>query len=123
MLDAHRRSDVALLLADANERSISSGRGVLRETGREELAARLGPYFAATRFTRYDDVVAPVLAVSADGTLGWLACQIEAAGTQSQASGPPQPVAFGYSWVELYARQNGEWRAIGNASSALPGNS
>lgn len=123
VLEAHRRSDVALLLADANERSISSGRGVLRETGREELAARLGPYFAATRFTRYDDVVAPVLAVSADGTLGWLACQIEAAGTQSQASGPPQPVAFGYSWVELYARQNGEWRAIGNASSALPGNS
>lgn len=123
VLEAHRRSDVALLLADADERSISSGRGVLRETRREELAARLGPYFATTRFTRYDDVVPPVLAVSADGTMGWLACQIEAAGTQSQASGPPQPVAFGYSWVELYARQSGEWRAIGNASSALPGNS
>lgn len=123
VLEAHRRSDLALLLEDANARSMSSGRGVLRESGRDELAARLGPYFAKTRFDRYEDVVPPIVAVSADGTLAWLACQIEAAGTQAQAPELPQPVAFGYSWVELYARQNGSWRAIGNASSARPGDS
>lgn len=123
VLEAHRRSDIALLLADAAERSTSSGRGVLQESGRDELAARLGPYFASTRFHRYDDVVPPVVAISADGSLGWLACQIEAAGTQLSPTGAAEPVAFGFSWVELYARKNGDWRAIGNASSALPGNS
>lgn len=120
VLEAHRRSDVALLLAGAFERSLSSGRGVLEETGRSELAARLGPYFESTRFSRYDDVVTPALAVSADGTLGWVACQIEAAGLQQQPPAPPQAIAFGFSWVELYARHDGGWQAIGNASSARP---
>ncbi len=120
VLEAHRRSDVALLLADAFERSLSSGRGALKETGRSELAARLGPYFESTRFSRYDDVVTPALALSADGTLGWVACQIEAAGLQQQPPGPPQAIAFGFSWIELYARHEGGWQAIGNASSARP---
>lgn len=120
VLEAHRRSDVSLLLADAGERSLSSGRGQLQETGRSELASRLGPYLAMTRFDRYDDVVPPILAVSTDGSLGWVACQIDAAGTQAESSEPPQPIAFGFSWVELYAKLDGAWRAIGNASSARP---
>jgi len=120
VLEAHRRSDVALLLADAAERSLSSGRGTLGESGRSELAARLGPYLDSTQFSRYDDVVPPVLAVAADGSLGWVACQIEAEGTQAQPPEPARPIAFGFSWVELYARRDGRWLAIGNASSARP---
>ena len=120
VLEAHRRSDVQMLLADAPQRSLQSGRGVLKETGPDELAARLGPYLASTRFSRYEDVAPPVIALSADGTLGWLACQIEAAGTQLSPGGSPEPLAFGFSWVELYARQNGRWQSIGNASSVRP---
>jgi len=119
-LEAHRRSDVRMLLADAGERTTSSGRGVLKELGREELAARLGPYLESTRFSRYEDVATPVIALSADGSLGWLACQIEAAGLQQPANGPAESIAFGFSWIELYAQQDGAWRSIGNASSARP---
>lgn len=122
-LAAHRQSDVRLLLADAAERSVVSGRGTLRETGRSELAARLSPYLEGIRFSRYEDVVVPVVAVSADGTLGWLACQIEAAGSSrvaKLADGSPEPIAYGFSWVELYARNEERWQAIGNASSPLP---
>lgn len=120
VLEAHRRSDVQLLLGDAPEQSLSSGRGVLKETGRDELAARLGPYLAGIQFHRYEDVALPVLAVSADGTLAWLACQIEAAGTSREPV--PAPIAYGFTWVELYARggDNGRWQSIGNASSARP---
>ncbi len=123
VLEAHRRSDLQMLLADAPQRSLQSGRGVLQETGPDELAARLGPYLASTRFSRYEDVAPPVVALSTDGTLGWLACQIEAAGTQLSPAGSPEPLAFGFSWVELYARQNGKWQSIGNASSVRPPNS
>jgi hypothetical protein len=55
-----------------------------------------------------------------DGSLGWLACQIEAAGVQRDAGGQEAPLAFGFSWVELYARDGRRWRAIGNASSQKP---
>ena len=120
LLDAHRRSDPRLLLAGAAERSLESRRGRLQETGREELAARLGPYLASVHFSRYDDVVVPAVAVSADGTLGWLACQIEAAGTTVGSDAAAEPIAYGFSWVELYAKEHGRWQNIGNASSARP---
>ena len=120
VLEAHRRSDVGMLLADSAQRTVSSGRGTLNETSRDALAARLGPYFERSRFTRYEDVVVPIVAISADGTLGWLACQIEADGTSAAPGAPPEPIAFGFSWVELYARNDGPWRSIGNASSARP---
>ncbi len=109
-LAAHRQSDVRLLLDDAAERSLVSGRGTLKETGSDELAARLGPYLESIRFTRYEDVVVPVVAVSADGSLGWLACQIEAAGesrVSKLADGSAEPIAYGFSWIELYARSDG----------------
>lgn len=130
VMEGHRRSDAALFVQDGSERSMMSGRGVLSETTREAVAARLGPYLASIRFTRYEDVAVPMIAVSADGTLGWLACQIEAAGEQAQpvqenagaAPTPPPtvPIAYGFSWVELYARLDGSWASIGNASSARP---
>ena len=122
-LAAHRQSDVRLLLDDAAERSLVSGRGTLKETGSDELAARLGPYLESIRFTRYEDVVVPVVAVSADGSLGWLACQIEAAGesrVSKLADGSAEPIAYGFSWIELYASAAGSWKNIGNASSARP---
>ena len=122
-LAAHRQSDIGMMLGDIAGRSTVSGRGTLTETSRDELAARLGPYLEQIRFTRYEDVVVPVVAVSADGTLGWLACQIEAAGTSrvaKLAEGSPEPIAYGFSWVELYAGQDGRWQNIGNASSPRP---
>jgi hypothetical protein len=116
-IEAHRRGDIGMLVADEGERSIVSGRGELRASGREAVRERLGGYFAATRFTRYEDVEVPVVAVSADGTLGWLGCEIEAEGTQTGADGAPSPISYGFSWVELYARTEGRWLRVGNASS------
>ena len=47
----------------------------------------------------------PIVAISADGTLGWLACQIEADGEWRRPERrTAEPIAFGFSWVELYAR-------------------
>lgn len=121
VMEAHRRSDVGMLLGAGNGTSTISGRGRLSEVPRDELAARLGPYLASTRFSRYEDVVAPVVALSADGTLGWLACQIEAEGMQATGEPPKEEaIAFGFSWVELYARAGDRWRSLGNASSEKP---
>lgn len=120
VLAAHRASDVERLLANGGEFSLGSHRGVLSVADRAAMRARLGPYLAATRFSRYEDVAVPAIAVAADGSLGWLACQIEAAGVQRDAGGQEAPLAFGFSWVELYVREGGRWRAIGNASSQKP---
>lgn len=120
VIEAHRQSDPELLVASKAERSTVSGRGELSEATRDEMRERIATYFAATRFSRYDDVVVPVVAVSRDGSMGWVACQIEAEGVQRDAAGVEAPLAYGFTWVELYARVGADWSTVGNASSPKP---
>jgi hypothetical protein len=125
VMAAHRASDAGRLLAGTADLSTVSGRGRLSQSRRQEELARLSAYLGAIRFSRYEDTAMPVVAVSADGTLGWLACEMEAEGTRT-AEGKSGPIAYAFSWVELYARAPGgaegapRWRAIGNASSQRP---
>lgn len=119
-LAAHRGPDLDLLLADEAEEGFQSSRGSLSVTTREQLAMRLGPYLEATRFVVYEDEVVPVVAVSADGTLAWLGCEVGASGEQRGPAGESVPVEFGSSWIELLTRDGGQWRRVGNASSTRP---
>jgi hypothetical protein len=119
-IDAHLSSDVTRLAAGEFDRSTVARRGELIETTREALVARLGPYLRSIRFTRYEDVRVPVIAVSNDGTLGWLACEIEAEGHEVRPQGQGARVAYAFSWVETAIRRDGRWLRNGNASSARP---
>lgn len=125
VLAAHRASDAAALAADSATVTTVSGRGRLSESTRDEHETRMRGYLGAIRFSRYADLVPPVVALSADGTLGWLACEVETEGTRRDGE-RSEPVAAAWSWVELYARApDGErsvlrWLSIGNASSQRP---
>jgi hypothetical protein len=125
VMAAHRASDAEMLTADAAERSTVSGRGQLSEVTREEQKARMRSYLGAIRFSRYQDTAVPVIALSEDGTLAWLACEMSAEGIRT-VEGRSEPVAYAFSWTEFYARgpldAHGRrpWRANGNASSQRP---
>jgi hypothetical protein len=122
VMAAHRASDAGLLTADAAERSTISGRGRLSEVTRDEQAARMRGYLGEIRFSRYQDTAVPVIALSEDGTLAWLACEMTAEGVRT-VEGRSEPIVYGFSWTELYARGAVDaqgrrpWRAIGNSSS------
>jgi hypothetical protein len=119
-VDAHVTSDVDRLAAGEFDWSTVSRRGELVETTRDALVARLGPYLRSIRFTRYHDVRVPAIAVSNDGSLGWLACEIEAEGQEVALQGQGARVAYGFSWIETAIKRNGRWLRNGNASSARP---
>jgi hypothetical protein len=125
VMAAHRASDAAMMTADDTELTTISGRGRLMEVKREDQRARMSEYLGSIRFSRYEDTAVPVIAVSLDGSLGWLACEQEAEGIRT-VEGKSEPIAYAFSWVELYARDASGvqgrrmWRAIGNASSLRP---
>jgi hypothetical protein len=123
VMAAHRASDAELMTADDAERTTVSSRGRLKEVKREDQRARMREYLGSIRFSRYEDTAVPVIALSLDGSLAWLACEQAAEGIHT-AGGKSEPIAYAFSWVELYARDPGStpraWRAIGNASSVQP---
>ena len=119
-IEAHVTSDVTRLAVGEFDRSTVVRRGELVETTREALVGRLGPYLQSIRFTRYEDVRVPVVAVSNDGSLGWIACEVEAEGHEAVPQGKGARVAYAFSWIETAIKREGRWLRNGNASSARP---
>jgi hypothetical protein len=116
-LKAHLDSNIEALLAHQADGFVVLNRGEISHPSKQEQREFLGPYLAATKFEFYRDRVPPIVKVSRDGSLGWVMAQVEARGAQVTANGKREPLEFVVAWVELYERQNGQWKTIGNASS------
>jgi ketosteroid isomerase-like protein len=116
-LAAHLNGDVDALLAVEADDFLLVNRGEISSPSRDQRRQILGPYLAATRFEFYRDAVTPIVKVSRDGSLAWVAAKIEARGIRE---GSDRPLEFKVAWIELYERRGGEWISIGNASSFEP---
>lgn len=119
-LQAHRKSDVNLLLKAEDDDYVISSAGGVSHPDKSERRQFLGPYLESTRFSVYRDQIPPVVKVSKDGSLGWVVAQIEARGDQTQADGSVEPLEFVSSWIELYEKRDGRWVRIGNVSNFKP---
>lgn len=120
-LAAHRANDIdALLGPESDVEYVLGSRGEVFFPTREERAAQLGPYLAQTKFTRYEDLIPPVVRVSDDATLAWLVCQVRVEGTRTMPSGETHPVDSTWAWIELYEKRDGKWVRAGNLSSMKP---
>lgn len=119
-LQAHRASDVDLLLKAEEDDYVVSSVGGVSHPNRESRRQFLGPYLESTRFSVYRDQIPPVVKVSRDGSLGWVVVQIEARGDQTQPDGTVEPLEFVSSWIELYEKRKGRWVRIGNVSNFKP---
>jgi hypothetical protein len=120
VLQAHRESNVTLLLnAERDDYTIAS-EGEVIHPDRNARRQQLGPYLEGTRFSAYQDQIPPVVKVSNDGSLGWVIAQVEARGEQTAPDGTIVPVEFVSSWIELYEKRGGRWFRIGNVSNFKP---
>ena len=114
-MEAHRKSDVDLLLrADADD-FVLVNRGEISHPSLAQRRQVLGPYLQGVRFSEYIDTAAPVVHVSADSRTGWLIAQVRAQGTQVAGAG--RSLQFESAWIELYEKREGRWRRVGNVSN------
>jgi hypothetical protein len=114
-MEAHRKSDVEILLQADAEDFVLANRGEISRPSLEQRRQFLGRYLQGVRFSDYADMVAPVVHVSADGTTGWVIAQVKARG--AEVAGAGRPVQFESAWIELYEKRGGSWRRVGNVSN------
>jgi hypothetical protein len=114
-MEAHRKSDVELLLQADAEDFVLANRGEISRPSLEQRRQFLGSYLRGVRFAEYIDVVAPVVHVSADATAGWVIAQVRARGTEVGGTG--RTLQFESAWIELYEKRDGHWRRVGNVSN------
>jgi hypothetical protein len=117
-MEAHRKSDVELLLQADSEDAVVASRGEISRPSLEQRRQLLGGYLRSVRFSEYVDMVPPVVHVSADGTAGWVVVQVRARGTL--VADASRSVQFQSAWIELYEKRGGAWRRVGNVSNFKP---
>lgn len=117
VMRAHIQSNVGMLLEDEATDYLLVSQGEISHPSPDERRAALGPYLARTTFAKYVDVVPPIVTVSSDGTMGWVAVQVEASGIQTNDAGGKDPLQFVCAWIELYQKRDGRWLRVGNVSN------
>ena len=120
VMRAHRESNVDIILENEPQDYVVADRGEISHPTIEQRRAHLGRYLAATRFTEYVDSVPPIVAVSRDGTSGWVIVQVRARGEQTDEAGARKPLAFESAWIELYEKRQDRWFRVGNVSNFKP---
>jgi len=119
-IEAHLQGDVAWLAGRSSDSFFSVDRGEVSFPTAGEREAMFRSYLGATSFTEYRDLREPLVRVSADGSLAWMAVQVKVAGVQRDASGAERPLEFVSAWVMLYEKRGGEWVRAGVASTFKP---
>ena len=120
VLEFHRQGNVDAWMAQEADIVVSANRGQISFTNADERRARREPYLNATTFDVYRDLREPVVKVSEDGTLGWVIAEVEIKGSFVSDNGEREPFEAIWAWIELYEKQDGAWKAIGNVSNRRP---
>ncbi len=120
-MEAHLDGDHNAMTKTIVEPYTTVNRGEISKIDREAFAGRFDWIFSTRRYLEYDDLVQPIVKVSADGSLGWVIVQVGAEGVlHATGDSPERPFTFISGWIELYEKQAGEWRMTGNVSNFKP---
>lgn len=109
------RDDSAPLAATIGDQLLLAENGVLRRQSNAEVAQFFTAYFKRVRYREWRDVSPPVVVISPDGQMAWMAIEVEARYTRADKPAEGEKT-FKSSWIATYARDNCVWRMSGIAS-------
>ena len=119
--EAHMNRNVDLLLSLFAEDFVMVDGGEVRRPTLEEQRGRFTAYFGAVRFHKWDDLVAPVIHVSADGSLASVIVRKEVVLVLADAAADAKPERAVFAWIETWAKRRGRWQLIAMASTRADG--
>ncbi len=115
---AHLRGDAAPIAATIGEQLLLAENGVLRRQSKAEVERFFAGYFKRVRYRQWRDVSPPVVAISPDGNMAWMAVEVEARYTRADKPAEGEK-SFKSSWIATYQRDNCVWRMTGIASDVV----
>ena len=117
---AHFQHDVDALLASVPPEFIFVRDGEIRAQSRDDLRTQFTRYFQGTEFTAWDDLDPPIVRVSPDGQMGWMAVRLKIALNRADASGQKTNETTVMAWISVYEKHDGKWQHMANATTVEP---
>src|SRR4051794_32414036 len=98
---AHLSGDAALLATTAADRLVVADGGAVRLQTHDELAEFYAGYFKRVRYRQWRDASPPIVTISPDGQMAWMAVAVEARYTQIDKPAEGEKT-FRSSWIATY---------------------
>jgi hypothetical protein len=120
-MDAHLFGDAEMMKGTFGTEGVVVSRGEVYPTDAGGSEAMMDRILSNRDYTRYDDLIRPIVRVSDDGSLGWVIVRISAEGVRFDADGQPSgPLEFISAWISMFEKEDGDWKQIGNVSNFMP---
>ena len=115
---AHLRGDAASIAETIGDQLLMADNGTLRTQSNFEVAAFFTAYLKRVRYSEWRDASPPVVTISPDGRMAWMAVAVEAKYTSADKPAEDEK-SFKSSWIATYSRDNCAWRMTGIASDVV----
>ena len=115
---AHLQGDAAPIVGTIADQLLLAENGVLRRQSNAEVAQFFTGYFKRVRYRQWRDVSPPVVVISPDGKMAWMAVEVEARYTRVDKPKEGEKT-FKSSWIATYQRDNCTWLMTGIASDVV----
>lgn len=115
---AHLEGNAELMAPGTADRMIVASNGDLSVSSREKVVDFFKGYFARVKYLEWADAEPPVVNVSPDGRMGWMAVKVRAR-TVERAKPEAGEQAFKSSWIATYQRVGCAWKMTGISSAVV----
>ena len=110
--EAHLTGNAELLASGTANHLLVISRAKIHRQSREDVRNFFEQYLAETKYSMWDDVVAPEVRVSPDRRMAWMAVHIRARAKQAG-----EDLDFESAWIATYEKHGGQWRMTTISSS------
>lgn len=114
---AHFQTDADLLFSNSADQFVSVSDGKISRPTVAESKARFREVFRGAKYFEWDDLEPPVIKVSGDGSMAWMAVRVHVRRTKKNSEGVEKEETFTYAGITTYEKRGGKWLATSNAST------
>jgi hypothetical protein len=115
---AHLEGNADLMAPGMAEEVALVSNGNVSQTSKEKMIGFFKGYFARVNYLEWSDAALPVIKVSPDGQMGWMAVKVRAR-YLDRSKPEAGEKAFKSSWISTYHRVGCKWKMTGNSSAVV----
>ena len=115
---AHLEGNAELMAPGMADQVAVLSNGNLSVNPKEKMISFFKGYFARVKYLEWADAAPPIINVSPDGQVGWMAVKVRARYLE-RAKPDTGEKAFKSSWISTYRRVGCEWKLTANSSAVV----
>lgn len=110
--EAHFKTDARLLLSHSADPLISVSSGRIDRISLADQEKFFTDYFRDAVYSEWDDLEAPVIQVSKDGSMAWMIERVKVHRTQQAPDGKKSEVRFISAFTSVYEKRQSKWQMV-----------